>query len=59
MVNGAFQMMAGALDFGMKRSNARAKLLDRQRVEIKPGKRLQRIARAPGDILFGLHGAQR
>ncbi len=48
-------MSLGALDLGGQRGNARLQLLDRKRVELQSGKRLQRIARPTRQILVGLH----
>ena len=52
-------MMFGAPNFGLERRNACLKLLNRQRVKVKPGKHIQRIARPSGQIFVGLHGWQR
>lgn len=48
-------MQLGAIDFRPERDNTRFKLLDRQRVEVMPGKRIQRIARPTRECLVGLH----
>ena len=49
-------MSLGPLDFSPERGNARLKLLDRKRVEIIAGKRIQGIARPTRESLVGLHG---
>ncbi len=48
-------MSLGALDLSGQRGDARLQLLDRKRVELQPGKRIQWIARPTRQILVGLH----
>lgn len=51
MVNGAFAFLAGPGDLGFQRGDPLLKLLDRQRIEILAGERLQRIIGAARKIV--------
>lgn len=59
MVNGAILVAFDALDFGLEISDALVELGDRQRIEILPGERSQRIVGAARKILVGIHEGER
>ena len=58
MVNGAFNLFAGARDLAVERGDPRLQLRDRERVEILPDQLAQRVG-GTGESVVGLHAAKR
>lgn len=55
MVNGALGMIADAGDLGLERGNARIEFGDRERVEILPGERGERVVGLAGQEIVRVH----
>ncbi len=58
MVNGAFNPLTNAGNFGLQRGDAGVELLDRQGVEVLAGQFGDQVARAAGKIV-GFHALNR
>ena len=59
MVNGAFNLRFCSRDFGFERGDAGVKLVDRERIEVLPRQRGQRIARSGPEDLVQIHDPKR
>lgn len=59
MINGAIFVLLHPFDFGLEVSDALIEFGDRQRIEILPTEQRHRIIGATGEILVGIHDAER
>jgi len=59
MINGAIPVLPDTRDFRLEVGDAAIELGDRQRIEILPGERRDRIIGLAREILVRIHGATR